>query len=106
SSSLRACTLRFPSVVFISFFRSLNVNDSFAASALMIPRRKRSWIKRSRFGAALFSFVRATCVSGVSAGDFCGIVFLAVDCLATVFPHNNCTKHEVQAAKARGHKPV
>src|SRR5829696_4440926 len=72
----------------------------------MIPRRNRSWIKRSRFGAALFSLVRATCESGASASGFWGTVFFAVDCLATVFPHNNCTKHYVQTAETCGHKPV
>src|SRR5688572_32398145 len=106
SSSLRACTLRLPSVVFIKFFRSLKVSDSLAASALIIPRRRRSWIKRSRLGAALFSLAGDACVLGTSATGFWGTVFFAVECLATVFPHNNCTKNQVQAAETGSHKPI
>src|SRR5262249_24035513 len=30
----------------------------------------------------------------------------AVDCLATVFPHNNCTKQQMQPAEADCHEPV
>ena len=51
SSNLRAWTLRLPSVVSSSFFSSLKVSDSFTESALRIPRRRRSWIRRSSFGA-------------------------------------------------------
>ena len=42
SSSLRAWTLRFPSVVCSSRFSSLNVSRSLTASALTMPRRSRS----------------------------------------------------------------
>ena len=42
SSSVRMWTLRFPSVVRSSRLRSLNDNRSFAASALTMPRRRRS----------------------------------------------------------------
>src|SRR5688500_2652813 len=39
SSSFRACTLRFPSLVFSAALRSLKVRVSATASALMIERR-------------------------------------------------------------------
>src|SRR5438876_824328 len=51
SSSLRACTLKLPSVVLRSAFSSLKVNASFTASALTMPRRTRSWISRSSSAA-------------------------------------------------------
>src|SRR5690606_12091151 len=41
SSSLRACTLRLPSVVSRSAFSSLNVRDSLTARALTMPSRMR-----------------------------------------------------------------
>src|SRR5215208_7733466 len=104
SSSLRAWTLRLPSVVFIRFLSALKVSDSFAARALMIPSRKRSWINRSRFGAALFCFETAR--GSESGSCLRKLSFFAVDCLATVFPHNNCTKQHMQPAKADCHKPV
>ena len=39
-------------------------------------------------------------------GVFDVLSYFAVDCLATVFPHDNRSKQNVQPAKARGHKPV
>src|SRR5438309_6074575 len=51
SSSLRACTLKLPSVVLRSAFSSLKVNASFTASALTMPSRTRSWIRRSSSAA-------------------------------------------------------
>src|SRR5260370_13067771 len=52
SSNFRAWTLRLPSEVSSSFFNSLKVNDSFTVSALRIPRRRRSWTRRSNFEAS------------------------------------------------------
>src|ERR1700741_4124096 len=58
---------------------------------------------RSRFGAALFCF-ELTARDSVTASCFRSC--FAVDCLATVFPHNNRSKKEMQAAKTEGHEPV
>src|SRR5256885_377897 len=63
-SSLRAWTLRFPSVVLRSVFSSLNVSASFTASALTMPRRTRSWIRRSSSAArAPERSLRAACAT-------------------------------------------
>src|ERR1035437_1137841 len=51
SSSLRAWTLRLPSEVSSSFLSSLKVSESLTVSALRIPRRRRSWIRRSTLDA-------------------------------------------------------
>src|SRR5437016_1830394 len=101
SSSLRACTLRLPSVVFKSALSWLKLRLSFTASALTMPRRTRSWISRSspavRTPAAERS--RATSCSAAS-------VFLAAPCLATVPPGNDRAEHDVQSAEPCGHQPV
>src|SRR5260370_32415879 len=52
SSNFRAWTLRLPSEVSSSFFSSLKVSDSFTVSALRIPKRRRSWTRRSNFDAS------------------------------------------------------
>ena len=64
SSSLRAWTLKFPSVVLSNFFRSLKVSDELAARALIIPKRMRSWIKRSKSGIASPGASRFTAAGG------------------------------------------
>src|SRR5213078_987254 len=98
SSSLRAWTLRLPSLALSSALSSLNVRLSRTASALTIASRTRSWISRSS-----------------SAGAGCGFVFTArsasarvsraVLLLATVPPCDHKTKHDVEAAKSSGHEP-
>src|ERR1035438_6489508 len=52
SSNFRAWTLRLPSEVSSSFFSSMKVSDSFTVSALRIPRRRRSWTRRSNLEAS------------------------------------------------------
>src|ERR1035437_1753648 len=49
SSNFRAWTLRLPSEVSSSFLSSLKVSDSLTESALRMPRRRRSWTRRSNF---------------------------------------------------------
>ena len=48
SSSLRACTLRLPSVVLQQRLELVEVSDSTAASALTMPSRMRWWMRLSR----------------------------------------------------------
>src|ERR1043165_5871538 len=60
-------------------------------------------MRRSRCGAALFCL--ALCAR-VSVAFVSCLVCFAVDCLATVLPHNNRSKQDVQSAKSRSHKPV
>src|SRR5438067_739184 len=101
SSSLRACTLRLPSVVLRSALSSLKLKLSLTASALTMPRRTRSWISRSSspVRGATAARARATSRSAASA-------FLAALCLATVPPGNESAEHDVQRAEPRRHQPV
>ena len=63
SSSLRAWTLRLPSVVCSSRLRSLNVSRSLTASALTMPRRRRSWMSRSSSSGLRFAWRVDACLS-------------------------------------------
>src|SRR6266850_4272378 len=104
SSSRRACTLKFPSVVFKRALSWLKLNESFTASALTMPRRTRSWINRSSSAARnpppppLPRSLLSPCSTAS--------VFLAAPCLATVPPSNDDAEPDVQAAEPRGHEPV
>src|SRR5438552_2473838 len=98
SSSLRACTLKLPSVVLRSAFSSLKVNASFTASALTMPRRTRSWISRSSSAARSARSPRG---GGATASGF----RTAPD-LATVPPCDDPAEHDVQAAEAGRQAPV
>src|SRR5947209_634867 len=98
SSSLRACTLKLPSVVLRSAFSSLKVNASFTASALTMPRRTRSWISRSSSAARRARSPRG---GGATASGF----RTAPD-LATVPPCDDPAEHDVQAAEAGRQAPV
>src|SRR5581483_4531267 len=98
SSSLRAWTLRLPSVVWSSFFSSLKVRLSLTASALRMPRRSRSWMSRSSCGAPP--------ATGTGAAFFSRSFFKAEDCLATVFHRNYGSEQNVQAAESSGQQAV
>src|SRR5438128_2432163 len=98
SSSLRARTLKLPSVVLRSAFSSLKVNASFTASALTMPRRTRSWISRSSSAARSARSPRG---GGATASGF----RTAPD-LATVPPCDDPAEHDVQAAEAGRQAPV
>src|ERR1035441_3141432 len=81
-------SLRFPSVVSRSFFRSLNVSVRLTERALRMPRRRRSWISRSSFGAPA--------TAGVLVGpgmDFCSR-FAVLD-LAAIIHRDDGTKENV-----------
>src|SRR5438132_1187500 len=97
SSSLRACTLKLPSVVLRSAFSSLKVNASFTASALTMPSRTRSWIRRSSSAARKARSPRggAATASG----------FRTAPDLATVPPCDNPAEHDVQAAESARQAP-
>src|SRR5437879_2385644 len=98
-SSLRAWTLRFPSVVLRSVFSSLNVSASFTASALTMPRRTRSWIRRSSSAArAPERSLRAACAT-VST-------LRAAPGLATVPARDDAAHHDGQPAEPRRQDPV
>src|SRR5256886_14162332 len=101
SSSLRACTLRLPSVVLRSALSSLKLKLSLTASALTMPRRTRSWISRSSSPVRGLAPGRAPATSRSAAS-----AFLAVPCLATVPPSNDRAEHDVQRAEPRRHQPV
>src|ERR1051325_5694598 len=98
-SSLRACTLRLPSEVLSRALSSLNVSASFTASALTMPSRTRSWIRRSRSAAR--KPPRSLRSGWATASDF-----LAAPGLATIFPGDDHTQHDVQPAEPRRHAPV
>src|SRR5213083_1738617 len=99
ASSFRACTLRLPSVAFSSPFSSLKLSASFTASALTMPRRTRSWIRRSSSAARRPARSLLTPCSSVS-------VFLATPCLATVPPRDDAAEDDVQAAEHGPHQAV
>src|SRR5262245_37571092 len=109
SSSFRACTLRLPSVVCSRPFSSLNVSDSFAARALTIPSRIRSWIRRSSApGVASVAFPRTPRNGSFSSSRFrapprgSG----AAACLATVPPRDLDPEHDVNHPKPGYHQPL
>src|SRR5690349_9913065 len=99
SSSLRAWTERLPSDVPIICLSSLKESDSWTASALTIPRRRRSWIRRSiAAGAEGFapSSLRSLGASLFAAGLRSPIVV----------PRDPETEDDVQAAEAGRHPRV
>src|SRR5947208_5412220 len=115
SSSLRACTLRFPSVVRSRRLRSLNDSHSLAARALTIPRRRRSWISRSRSRGVRRS--RCSRESVVVSRELtplrstlaCRLSTLDSRLstrLATVLPRNHQSDADMQAAETGGHEAV
>src|SRR5215208_2011833 len=115
SSSLRACTLRLPSVVFRSRLRSLKVSDSLTARALTMARRTRSWMSRSSSAAAAGPSVgllrRGGCCSRKPPGALCAPAFFARSfakafCLATVVPRYVQPEADVEQPEARGHQGV
>src|SRR5438034_152169 len=81
ASSFRACTLRLPSVAFSSPLSSLKLSAVFTASALTMPRRTRSWIRRSSSAARRPAGSALRLCSGVSA-------LLATPDLATIPPRD------------------
>src|SRR6185436_4252331 len=112
SSSLRAWTLRLPSVVSSSAFRSLKVSESLTASALTMASRIRSWMMRSRL-VALGSDLGAR-GSGLAARDsrlaarfsfFVSRSTRAAD-LPAMFPRDDETEQDVKAAEAGGHEKI
>src|SRR5882672_1190362 len=102
SSSRRACTLKFPSVVWSRALSWLKLNESFTASALTMPRRTRSWISRSSSAARPPPPTPRSPLRPSSTAS----VFLAAPCLATVTPSNDHAERDVQAAEPRSHHPV
>src|SRR4051794_8907293 len=99
SSSFRAWTLRLPSVVCRSRLRSLNVNRSFAASALTMPRRSRSWMMRS---SAIADCCAVTAGFVAPADLVAGL--RAADDLATVSPRDEPSEHDGRPADPGGKK--
>src|SRR5256886_9124856 len=99
SRSLRAGTLKLPSVVLRSPFSSLKVNASFTASALTMPSRTRSWISRSSSAARSARSPRGD-------GDATASVFRTAPDLATVPLCDDSAEHDVQAAESGRQAPV
>src|ERR1039458_4839154 len=93
SSSLRACTLKLPSVVSSSFLRSVKVSDSLTERALRMPRRRRSCTRRSKL---------AVPPTASRTGFFSRTLREAFD-LAAIFHRNHRSENHVQAAEA-GHQ--
>src|SRR5512144_1679166 len=100
SSSLRACTLRLPSETLSRLLSSLKLARSTPASADTIPRRTRSWIRRSSSAAARAAPRAEAAAPLVAAG--CRIAFD----LATVPPRDPQSEDDMQAAETRGEQPV
>src|SRR5712664_3761566 len=96
SSSLRAWTLRLPSLVLSSALSSLNVRLSRTASALTIASRTRSPISRSR--SAVFTF-------GFTGRSGSARAIRAVLLLATVPPCDDQAEHDVKAAETACEEP-
>src|SRR5215208_1141457 len=114
SSSLRACTLRLPSVVFRSCLRSLKVSDSLTARALTMARRTRSCMSRSSSAAAAgpsVGLLRRGCCSRKPSGELCAPAFFersfaSAFCLATVVPRYVQPEDDVEQPEAGGHQGV
>src|SRR5262245_63156381 len=104
SSSLRACTLRLPSVVWSSAFRSLNVSDSFTASALAMPSRTCSWMTRSNAGTA--PLLVAARLRPVPRPSFRSFTSRAAFDLATVLPRDPVSEQHVQPAETEREQRV
>src|SRR5947209_7983037 len=77
-------------------FSSLNVSDGLTASALTMPRRVFSWMRRSRSGRS--------CRAGWRRGAGAAGALRAG--LATVPPCDEDTEDDVQAAEAGGEEHV
>src|SRR5277367_1472275 len=103
SSSLRAWTLRLPSVVLRTRLRSLKLRESLVARALTIPRRMRSWMRRSSSGS---SGARACSrIFGRSWGaGFAGL--RDGRGLATVAPRDEKSEEDVEASETGGQECV
>src|SRR5262245_47004859 len=111
SSSLRAWTLRFPSVVLRSFLRSLNVRVSLTASALTMPSRIRSWMSRSSSGADAGDRASVPCREGRGESPASRVCRRArppwaVACLATVPPRDDEAEADQHETEAGGHERV
>src|SRR5262245_49251685 len=104
SSSLRAWTLRLPSVVFSRRLRSLKVSDSLTASALTIPSRSRSCTSRSSSsGDSFLGGATAPSDFRLLPSDF---KLLCLCALATVAPRDDEAEDDVQTAEAGSHEPM
>src|SRR5260370_34697478 len=103
TSSLRACTLKLPSLVFSSAFSSLKVRLSLTARALTMPKRTRSWISRSSWAACAARAARRCAPLGVAAP---GSEFRTTLVLATVPPGDDAAEDDAEPAASGGHPPV
>src|SRR5258706_9101727 len=102
SSSLRAWTLRLPSVVLRMRLRSLKLRLAFVARALTMPRRMRSWIRRSSSGSAgAGAGMRSRAGGAARVG-----LRRCASALATVPPGDEKSKDDVQATESRGQEIV
>src|SRR5690606_37793697 len=103
SSSLRACTLRLPSVIPSSAFSSLKLSASAPASALTIARRTRSWISLSsctgESARALRFFGAAVPATGAASWSLRAG-------LTTVASRDERAEAQVQPAEAERHPGV
>src|ERR1039458_8608568 len=96
SSNFRAWILRLPSDASSSFLSSPKVNDWFTASALRMPRRRRSWTRRSNLEVSptasrtgRFSRSRRTVLG-----------------LPAIFHRDHGSKNQMQAAEPDGQQTI
>src|SRR4029077_16736049 len=102
--SLRACALRLPSLTSKRDFSSLKVKCSFMARALMIPRRARSYIRRSNPASSVACEARGA-ARGLEGGlpelGAASLRFMAPDLIAMSQAPDQNAKDDVQDAKAQ-----
>src|ERR1017187_8664843 len=96
SSNFRACTLRLPSEVSSSFFSSMKVSDALTVSALRIPRRRRSWTRRSNLEAS-----PTASSTGRVARTPCMVLGLPA-----IFHRDHGSKNQMQSAEANRHQHI
>src|ERR1035438_6236179 len=96
SSNFRACTLRLPSEVSSSFFSWMKVSDSFTVSALRIPRRRRSWTRRSNLEAS---------PTASRTGRFSRSRRMVLS-LPAIFHRDHDSKNQMQSAEANRQQDI
>src|ERR1700683_2418035 len=104
SSSLRACALRLPSLTSNSALSSLKVSSSRTASALIMPRRTRSYTRRSKRASSRPAPATPARLTRCAAGPGVGTRALAL--LAMPLPSDEHAEGHVQAAEAGGQRKV
>src|SRR5580700_6962162 len=104
SSSLRACALRLPSLTSNSAFSSLKVSSSRTASALIMPRRTRSYTRRSKRASSRPAPATPASFARCAAGA--GLRTRGLALVAMPLSSDEHAEGQVQAAEAGSERKI